>query len=223
MKKAISFIMSLILIICIGTFAGCTKNDEQKNSGSGSTENNESSFNAETDNPVATITVKDFGTITVELYYDKAPNTVKNFIYLANKGFYDGLTFHRVIEGFMIQGGCPNGNGTGEPGYSIKGEFSSNGFDTNDLKHVRGTISMGRTMQSYDSAGSQFFICQENYSYGDGDYAAFGMVTDGMDVVDSIASVDTDSSNKPVKDVIIESVTVDTKGLSYDEPETIVN
>lgn len=215
--------MSLILIICIGTFAGCTKNDEQKNSGNGSTENNESSFNAETDNPVATITVKGFGTITVELYYDKAPNTVKNFIYLANKGFYDGLTFHRVIEGFMIQGGCPNGNGTGGPGYSIKGEFSSNGFDTNDLKHVRGTISMGRTMQSYDSAGSQFFICQEDYSYGDGDYAAFGMVTDGMDVVDSIASVDTDSSNKPVKDVIIESVTVDTKGLSYDEPETIVN
>ena len=215
--------MSLILIICIGTFAGCTKNDEQKNSGSGSTENNESSFNAETDNPVATITVKDFGTITVELYYDKAPNTVKNFIYLANNGFYDGLTFHRVIEGFMIQGGCPNGNGTGGPGYSIKGEFSSNGFDTNDLKHVRGTISMGRTMQSYNSAGSQFFICQEDYSYGDGDYAAFGMVTDGMDVVDSIASVDTDSSNKPVKDVIIESVTVDTKGLSYDEPETIVN
>ena len=215
--------MSLILIICIGTFAGCTKNDEQKNSGSGSAENNESSFNAETDNPVATITVKDFGTITVELYYDKAPNTVKNFIYLANKGFYDGLTFHRAIEGFMIQGGCPNGNGTGRPGYSIKGEFSSNGFDTNDLKHVRGTISMGRTMQSYDSAGSQFFICQEDYSYGDGDYAAFGMVTDGMDVVDSIASVDTDSSDKPIKDVIIESVTVDTKGLSYDEPETIVN
>lgn len=223
MKKAISLIMSLILLIGIGTFTGCTKSDTEENKNNDSQEKDESSFNPETDNPVATIKVKDFGTITIELYYDKAPNTVKNFIYLANKGFYDGLTFHRVIEGFMIQGGCPNGDGTGGPGYSIKGEFSSNGFDTNDLKHVRGTISMGRTMQSYDSAGSQFFICQEDYSYGDGDYAAFGMVTDGMDVVDKIAAVDTDSNDKPEKDVIIESVTVDTKGISYDEPETIVD
>ena len=217
MKKIISVLLSALLLMSIAALVGCSKTETQSETPAEKT----SEFIEGKSNPIATIKVKDYGTITVELYYDKAPNTVKNFISLANKGFYDGLTFHRVIEGFMIQGGCPNGTGTGGPGYSIKGEFANNGFATNDIKHVRGTISMGRRGNDMDSAGSQFFICQEDYSYGDGDYAAFGMVTDGMDVVDKIASVNTDSNDKPLKTVMIESITIDTHGIAYDEPETI--
>ena len=141
-------------------------------------------------NPIVTIEMENGKKIVAELYPDKAPNTVNNFISLANSGFYDGLAFHRVIQGFMIQGGDPAGNGTGGPGYCIKGEFAINGFKDNDIKHLRGVLSMARAMM-YDSAGSQFFIMHENASHLDGQYAAFGKVIEGMDVVDEIASVGT--------------------------------
>lgn len=218
MKKIICAAISVILTLSVLMFAGCGGSDDSDSEAAGKA-NSASEFNSDSDNPTATIEVEDYGTITVELYYDKAPNTVKNFISLADSGYYDGLIFHRVIEGFMIQGGDPDGVGTGGPGYSIKGEFQNNGFD-NDLKHTRGVISMARGTNP-DSAGSQFFICQETSSHLDGDYAAFGMVTDGMDVVDKIAAVKTDSNDKPLKDVVIKSVKVDTHGIEYDEPETL--
>jgi len=165
------------------------------------------------ENPVATITMADGAEIVVELYPDVAPNTVANFIELANSGFYDGLIFHRVISGFVIQGGDPLGNGRGGPGYSIKGEFRLNGV-TNDLKHTRGVISMARS-QAYNSAGSQFFIMHADASYLDGCYAAFGMVISGMEEVDKIAAVKTNSSDKPLEDQVIQSIRVDTKGVEY--------
>jgi len=165
-------------------------------------------------NPVATIRIKDAETpVIVELYPDCAPNTVANFIELANSGFYDGLTFHRVIPGFMIQGGCPEGTGTGNPGYSIKGELAQNGV-TNNLAHTRGVISMARS-QMPDSAGSQFFIMHADASHLDGGYAAFGEVLSGMETVDLIASVQTGASDKPVIDQIIEEIRVDTKDIKY--------
>ena len=165
-------------------------------------------------NPVATIKIKDVETpIVVELYPDCAPNTVANFVELANSGYYDGLTFHRVISGFMIQGGCPLGTGTGNPGYSIKGEFAQNGF-TNNLAHTRGVISMARS-QMPDSAGSQFFIMHADASHLDGSYAAFGEVISGIETVDLIASAKTNSSDKPLIDQIIEEIRVDTKGEEY--------
>ncbi len=165
-------------------------------------------------NPVATIKMKGIDTpVIVELYPDCAPNTVANFIELANSGFYDGLTFHRVIPGFMIQGGCPLGNGTGNPGYSIKGEFAQNGV-TNNLSHTRGVISMARA-QAPDSAGSQFFIMHADALYLDGSYAAFGEVISGMETVDLIASVQTNYMDKPLTDQIIEEIRVDTKGTQY--------
>ena len=167
--------------------------------------------------PVATIIIKDYGTIEAELYPHIAPNTVNNFIYLANSGFYDGLTFHRIIKDFMIQGGDPNGDGTGGPGYSIKGEFTKNKFK-NDLKHTEGILSMARS-QNKNSAGSQFFIMTKDASHLDGQYAAFGKVTSGMDIVHEIENVKTDANDKPEKNVIIESIKVDTKGVKYDEPE----
>ena len=156
--------------------------------------------------------------IKLELDSSAAPITVENFEKLVNEGFYDGLTFHRVISGFMIQGGCPEGSGMGDPGYSIKGEFAVNGFD-NDLMHTRGVISMARGGYSYDSAGSQFFIMHQDAPHLDGQYAAFGMVTEGIEIVDQIASVTTGYGDKPVEDVIIESVSVDTHGVTYAEPE----
>ena len=152
--------------------------------------------------------------ITLELYPDKAPNTVANFIELANSGFYEGVIFHRVIAGFMIQGGDPTGTGAGGPGYSIAGEFASNGFTQNDISHVRGVISMART-QDPNSAGSQFFIMHKDAPYLDGGYAAFGMVLEGMDVVDAIANVTTNNNDRPLEDVVIASITVDTKGKEY--------
>ncbi len=170
-------------------------------------------------NPIATITMKDGGVMKIELYPDVAPNTVKNFISLANKGFYDGLTFHRIIAGFMIQGGDPNGVGNGGPGYSIKGEFSSNGFK-NDLKHKRGVISMARTMAP-DSAGSQFFIMHADYPYLDGEYAAFGMMLEGFDVLDAIATVETNRNDAPLSPVVIDTIRVETFGVDYGEPEVI--
>jgi len=157
-------------------------------------------------NPVATITMENGGIITVELHKDTAPISVDNFTKLANDGFYDGLIFHRVIEGFMIQGGCPNGTGTGGPGYHIKGEFKKNGVQ-NDLKHTRGAISMARS-QAYDSAGSQFFIVHQDSLFLDGDYAVFGYVLDGMDTVDKIAVTPTDGNDKPRSAQKIASITV---------------
>ncbi len=168
-------------------------------------------------NPIATIEMNDSKIIKVELYPDVAPNTVNNFISLANNGFYDGLTFHRVIYGFMIQGGCPEGTGMGGPGYSIKGEFAANGFD-NQLKHTAGIISMARSMMP-DSAGSQFFIMHKDAPHLDGQYAAFGKVVEGMDVVNQIAETDTDFSDKPYDDQIIKSIKVETFGVDYPEPQ----
>ena len=168
-------------------------------------------------NPNVTIVMDDGGEIVLELYPDKAPNTVNNFLSLASSGFYDGLTFHRVISGFMIQGGDPNGTGTGGPGYTIKGEFSLNGFKSNDIKHARGVISMARAM-SPNSAGSQFFIMHANASYLDGQYAAFGRVISGMDVVDRIAGVSTDFNDKPKKPQVIKSMKVAAHGVEYPQP-----
>ena len=168
-------------------------------------------------NPIVTFEMKDGDVFYVELYPDVAPNTVNNFISLVKKGFYNGLCFHRVIEGFMIQGGDPKGNGTGGPGYSIRGEFAKNGFK-NNLKHKRGVISMARSMMP-NSAGSQFFIMHADAPHLDGQYAAFGQVIDGMDVIDKIAETNVDYNDKPLRDQIIKSVTVDTNGVEYDEPE----
>ena len=170
-------------------------------------------------NPIVTFTIAGQGKITAELYPDIAPNTVNNFISLVKKGFYDGLIFHRVIRGFMIQGGCPEKTGMGGPGYSIKGEFSQNGF-SNELKHTPGVLSMARTMDP-DSAGSQFFIMHAAAPHLDGSYAAFGKVTDGLDIVNAIAETPTDRSDRPMEEQVIESVTVDTFGVDYPDPETV--
>ena len=168
-------------------------------------------------NPVVTVEMMNGDTIKAELYPEIAPNTVNNFISLVKKGFYDGLIFHRVIRGFMIQGGCPQGTGMGGPGYSIKGEFSQNGFK-NDLKHTEGVLSMARSMMP-NSAGSQFFIMHKDAPHLDGAYAAFGKVTEGMDVVNKIAEERTDYSDRPLKTQKIKSMTVDTFGVEYPEPE----
>ena len=169
-------------------------------------------------NPIVTITMANGDIMKAELYPDVAPNTVNNFISLVKKGFYDGLVFHRVIRGFMIQGGCPQGTGMGGPGYSIKGEFSYNGF-ANDLKHTPGVLSMARAMNP-NSAGSQFFIMHETSPHLDGQYAAFGKVTEGMDVVNKIAETTTDYSDRPLEPQMIKSMTVETFGVDYSEPET---
>ena len=168
-------------------------------------------------NPVVTITMENGDVMKAELYPEIAPNTVNNFISLVKKGFYDGLIFHRVINGFMIQGGCPNGTGMGGPGYQIKGEFNKNHF-RNDLKHTEGVLSMARAMQP-DSAGSQFFIMHKAAPHLDGSYAAFGKITEGMDVVNRIAEEDTDYRDRPLDDQVIKSMTVETFGEEYPEPE----
>lgn len=170
-------------------------------------------------NPIATITMQNGKSIKVELYPQVAPNTVNNFIHLANSGFYNGLIFHRVIRGFMIQGGCPQGRGTGGPGYCIKGEFSQNGF-ANTLRHERGVISMARA-QHPDSAGSQFFIMHADAPHLDGAYAAFGKVIEGMDVVDEIADEYTDFSDRPYEKQVMKSVMVETFGQSYPQPNKV--
>ncbi|MCI8829990.1 MAG: peptidylprolyl isomerase [Lachnospiraceae bacterium] len=168
-------------------------------------------------NPIITITMENGDVMKAELYPEVAPNTVNNFLSLIGKGFYDGLIFHRVIKGFMIQGGCPDGTGMGGPGYSIKGEFNQNGFQ-NDLRHTPGVLSMARAMAP-DSAGSQFFIMHETSPHLDGAYAAFGQVIEGMDVVNKIADVRTDYSDRPMKEQKIKSVTAETFGETYPEPE----
>jgi peptidyl-prolyl cis-trans isomerase B (cyclophilin B) len=172
------------------------------------------------ENPVVTIELEDGSIIKAELYPEIAPNTVNNFISLVKRGFYNGLGFHRIIRNFMIQGGCPLGNGTGDPGYSIAGEFADNGFK-NDLKHEAGVLSMARAMHP-DSAGSQFFIMHKAAPHLDGGYAAFGKVIEGMDIVNRVACSDTDFRDRPVKPVVMKTVTVETFGKDYPEPETIM-
>lgn len=168
-------------------------------------------------NPVVTIEMENGKLIKAELYPEKAPNTVNNFISLVKSGFYDGVIFHRVISGFMIQGGDPAGVGTGGPGYTIKGEFAMNGFKNNDLKHTRGVLSMARAMHP-NSAGSQFFIMHRNSSHLDGQYAAFGKVIEGIEVVDEIASVKTDWNDKPQIPQTMKKITVETFGAEYPAP-----
>lgn len=170
-------------------------------------------------NPIVTFEMEDGGVFKAELYPEIAPNTVKNFISLINHGFYDGVIFHRVIPGFMIQGGDPEGTGMGGPGYAIKGEFTSNGFK-NELKHERGVLSMARTMMP-NSAGSQFFVMHKDSPHLDGEYAAFGKVIEGMEEVDKIASQKTNYADKPKEDQVIEKVTVETFGQTFDEPEMV--
>lgn len=205
--------LMIALLVMMAIASGCGKNSD-----------NNASVNVERPqgkNPVATMELEDGGIVKIELYPDVAPNTVVNFISLANKGFYNGLLFHRVIADFMIQGGDPEGTGMGGPGYSIKGEFTSNGFK-NELKHERGVVSMARLGDPYrDSAGSQFFIMVADVPSLDENYAAFGKVTEGMDMVDRIVSIQTDASDRPVKDQKIKTLTVDTFGVDYGEPEKI--
>jgi len=210
------FLLAMILISC-----GSQTKDESDRQEEVDDSNTEKSGSDEQrskdENPVVTITMENDEQIRIELYPDIAPNTVNNFISLIEDGFYDGMIFHRVIPDFMIQGGDPDGNGTGGPGYSIKGEFDSNGFD-NDLKHTRGVISMARS-QSPDSAGSQFFIMVNDSPNLDGDYAGFGEVIEGMDTVDKIVETERDNNDKPLEDQTMKNVEVDTKSFDYDEPE----
>lgn len=170
-------------------------------------------------NPIVTITMENGDVMKAELYPEIAPQSVHNFISLINKGFYNGLIFHRVIRGFMIQGGCPDGTGMGGPGYCIKGEFAANGFK-NDLKHTKGVLSMARAMAP-NSGGSQFFIMHETSPHLDGSYAAFGKITEGLDIVDKIAGTRTDYNDRPLEDQKIASITVDTFGEVYPEPEKL--
>lgn len=203
MKQRVFFVFLLSFSLIL---TGCgTKN-----------ENGQGNYSNEK-NPIVTITMENDEKILVELYPKVAPNTVNNFISLIEDGFYDGLIFHRVIPEFMIQGGDPDGKGSGGPGYSIKGEFKANNF-ANNLKHERGVISMARS-QLPDSAGSQFFIMVTEYPSLDGEYAAFGKVTEGMEVVDRIVSVERDPSDKPLEQQRMKTVTVDTKGKDYPEPK----
>lgn len=170
-------------------------------------------------NPIVTFEMENGDIMKAELYPEIAPNTVNNFISLVQNGFYDGLIFHRVIRGFMIQGGCPDGTGMGGPGYTIKGEFSQNGF-ANDLRHTEGVLSMARAMHP-DSAGSQFFIMHKNSPHLDGAYAAFGKITEGMDIVNKIAETATDYSDRPLEEQKLKKVTVDTMGVEYPAPERV--
>ena len=225
MKKLIPLIMIAALLALALTGAACTANNNAPDvtpEPAEATAAPEETTNPEGDkymNKVyATITMEDGGVIRLELYPDLAPESVRNFCYLARQGFYDGLTFHRIIEGFMIQGGDPQGTGSGGPGYCIKGEFEQNGFE-NDLKHTRGVISWARLSRPFDSAGSQFFIVQEDSPHLDGAYAAFGRVIEGMEVVDRIAAVQTDRSGRPAEPVVIRSITIE--GPELPEPNKL--
>ena len=171
-------------------------------------------------NPIVTFEMQNGKTFKAELYPDKAPNTVNNFLSLVNKGYYNGIIFHRIIAGFMIQGGDPTGTGMGGPGYHIKGEFAGNGFQQNDISHERGVLSMARA-QNPNSAGSQFFVMHEEADYLDGQYAAFGRVIEGMEVVDEIACVKTDWNDKPYEEQKMKCVTAETFGVQYNEPEKV--
>lgn len=223
MKKYIS--LALCLVMALSLFAGCKKADDATD-GKDNTDPTDKTDKKDAVDPTtvetmtATIKVKDMGDIVVELYPSKAPQSVSNFVELARDGFYDGLIFHRVMKDFMIQGGDPEGTGTGGPGYSIKGEFSQNGVE-NDILHERGVLSMARKNAPLDSAGSQFFIVHQTSPHLDGAYAAFGKVTSGMDIVDKIAEVETDAADKPVTDVVIETITVD--GPVLTSPDKIMD
>ena len=208
MKKRLitSILIAIFVLMTSLVFVGCNADVDNVDKGEETMKN-----------PVITIEMENGKTIKAELYPEKVPNTVNNFISLASSGFYDGLIFHRVIYGFMIQGGDPAGIGTGGPGYCIKGEFALNGFTQNDLKHERGVLSMARAA-SMDSAGSQFFIMHKNASHLDGQYAAFGKVTEGIEVVDEIASVSTDWNDKPKIPQTMKKVTVETFGVEYAQP-----
>ncbi len=210
MKKAITILIIIILTISL---VSCSKNEEVESK----------DINSDNNRPIITMNVsvdgKELEPIIIELYPDIAPNTVANFIDLATKGYYDGLVFHRVIKGFMIQGGDPTGTGTGGPGYSIKGEFSKNGIN-NDLKHTKGVLSMARSNDP-NSAGSQFFIMHADAPHLDGDYAAFGKVINGIESVDEVANATTDEKDRPVKECVITKVTVDLKGYHSKEVEKI--
>lgn len=211
MKTTIVLLLvSLLLVAAVG----CGKKNEKQAEQGG----------AENAGPLVTIEMDNGHTIKLELYPDVAPNTVNNFISLVSKGFYDGTNFHRVMPGFMVQGGDPDGNGTGGPGYMIKGEFTANGFK-NELKHTRGVISMARQEQPLDSAGSQFFIMVADAPHLDGQYAAFGKVVDGMDTVDEIVNQKIDPKDPyktmPLEPMAIKSVNVDTRGVSYPAPDVI--
>lgn len=214
-RSAILLVMlCLVMIIAAGCGNKPTNNNASSNNGSssGAAGNNAS-------HPIVTIEMEDGSIIKAELYPEVAPNTVNNFISLIQKGFYDGTIFHRVIPGFMIQGGDPEGTGTGGPGYSIAGEFSGNGF-TNNLLHTEGVLSMART-QDPDSAGSQFFIMDAAAPSLDGSYAAFGKVTEGIEVVKSIVNLPRDSSDRPEEPPVMKKVTVDTLGVTYPEPQKV--
>ena len=236
MKKMIKYLIAVTTMLCLVlAFSGCGQSNKAAQEDQAATETPAETSNQSTPEvsaeggqaegglveegvqpiattPVATIVVKDYGTITVELEPEMAPNTVNNFITLANDGFYDGLIFHRVIKDFMIQGGDPQGTGVGGPGYSIVGEFADNGYTQNTLSHEKGVISMARTMDP-NTAGSQFFITSGDSTFLDGQYAAFGKVTSGIDVVDAIQNVQTDDNDKPTQDVVIESIKVETNGV----------
>lgn len=208
-SKVFYFVISLLALVVVLTGCGTSKEDTTAE------ENVDYATNVK-ENPIVTITMNNDKKIVIELEPKVAPNTVANFVSLVEKGFYDGLIFHRVIPGFMIQGGDPAGNGSGGPDYSIKGEFTKNGFE-NNLKHERGVISMARTNDP-NSAGSQFFIMVEETSQLDGDYAAFGKVIEGMETVDEIVAVDRDATDKPLEDQVMKKVEVDTKGFKYPDP-----
>ena len=244
-KKNLRLSMFLLLALTLLIAAGCGKRDETNAGGSASpsapaSESASESASASPSaspsaseeakaprsdkDPIVTIEMDNGHTIKLELFPDIAPNTVNNFISLINKGFYDGTIFHRVMPGFMIQGGDPEGTGIGGPGYALKGEFTANGFQ-NDLKHTRGVLSMARKSQPLDSAGSQFFIMVADYPSLDGQYAAFGDVLEGMDTVDEIVNQKIDPNDpqqtRPEKPMAIKKMTVDTKGVTYPDPETI--
>lgn len=222
MSKSIKYVIIPLILVVATAFLiwdqGITKQDQGQTQSEPNQTLEEKGENNMT-NPVVTIEMENGNLIKVELYPEVAPNTVNNFISLVQKGFYDGTIFHRVIPGFMIQGGDPEGTGMGGPGYSIKGEFKANGFD-NDLKHSRGVISMARS-QHPDSAGSQFFIMVADAPHLDRQYAAFGKVIDGMDEVDRIVSVDRNRNDRPNEEQKMKKVTVDTHGIDYPEPEKI--
>lgn len=218
-----SFFLATFTVLMIFLLAACS-NDSGNQTNPVNTDNESNQVEhvtpVETDAvPKATLTMENGGKVVIELYPNIATNTVNNFIQLANDHFYDGLIFHRVIPGFMVQGGDPNGNGTGGPDYSIMGEFSNNGFE-NNLKHERGVLSMARS-QHPDSAGSQFFIMTDDSENLDGEYAAFGKVIEGMDVVDEIVQAQRDGKDKPLEDQVIQSITIDLDGYKAEKPQTI--
>ena len=219
MKKIIVLLLAALLVLSLACAKKTAEQTTKIDAPAAEEKDTKEETNVDKTYPIATITMKDGGQIQLELYPEVAPESVKNFISLANSGFYDGLIFHRVILGFMIQGGDPDGNGTGGPGYGIKGEFTANGVE-NNISHVRGVISMARA-KPFDSAGSQFFIVQADSTYLDGQYAAFGRVISGMDVVDKIAKTTTDSHDKPYKDQVMETVRVETWGVAYGEPNKL--